>query len=99
MARNDCSSSHISLFISAFSKDEQMGLKQHNDYRRIHQVPLMTLDRTMCNQAKAYAEKLAARGVLQHASKQERNGNGENLYYACTSGENLPGTADAVKSW
>lgn len=96
---NDSASSRISLFISAFSEEEQLALKQHNEYRRTHQVPLMTLDRAMSDQAKAYAGKLAAMGKLQHASSAERNGNGENLYFACTSGANLPSTGDAVKAW
>lgn len=89
----------VTVQAGAFSEEEQLALKKHNEYRRTHQVPLMTLDRAMSDQAKAYAGKLAATGTLKHASSAERNGNGENLYYACTSGTNLPSTGDAVKAW
>lgn len=81
-----------------FTTDEQMGLDKHNEFRRVHGVPKMTLDKEMCEQAKEYAEVLAALGTLTHASPEERNGQGENLYYSCSSQD--PGTTeDAVEAW
>ncbi|XP_068722772.1 venom allergen 3-like [Montipora capricornis] len=78
--------------------DEQMGLDKHNEFRRVHGVPSMTLDREMCDEAKAYAGRLAAQGTLKHASREERKGRGENLYYSCSSED--PGTTeDAVEAW
>ena len=75
-----------------------MGLDKHNEFRRVHGVPSMTLDREMCDQAKAYAGVLAAQGTLRHSSKEERKGQGENLYYSCSSQD--PGTTeDAVEAW
>ncbi|KAL9975354.1 hypothetical protein ACROYT_G012509 [Oculina patagonica] len=55
-----------------FSNEEQIGLATHNIFRQIHQVPSMTLDRQMCDQAKAYAEKIAKDGELRHSSRQEK---------------------------
>ncbi|XP_068722617.1 uncharacterized protein [Montipora capricornis] len=82
----------------AFTEDEQMALAKHNEFRRLHQVPLMTLDREMCDQAKAYAEILAANGNLTHASSEERNGQGENLFSSCASVVPEP-TERAVVAW
>jgi len=39
----------------------------------------MTLDQTMCQQAAAYAAKIANMGTLMHSSKEQRSGQGENL--------------------
>ena len=47
----------------------------------------MTLDWQMCDQAKAYAPKIAQMDGLQlvHSSKREREGQGENLFMECSS--------------
>ena len=70
----------------------------HNEFRQIHQVPAMTLDKTMCNMAQAYAETLAQTGTFQHSSSDERNGDGENLSYGCST-EAAQTVDDAVTNW
>ena len=81
-----------------FTKEEEIGLSTHNEFRQIHQVPLMTLDRTMCDEAKAYAEKIAKMGKLEHSSRKDRHRQGENLSYGCSS--NAPQTMEeAVTNW
>ncbi|EDO36753.1 predicted protein, partial [Nematostella vectensis] len=46
----------------------------HNNFRKVHNSPPMTLNAEMSKAAKEYAEKLAKMGTLQHASKGERDG-------------------------
>lgn len=75
-----------------------MGLATHNKFRQIHQVPLMTLDRQMCDQAKAYAQKLANMGTLMHSKKQERQGQGENLSMGCST-KKAQAMDEAVINW
>lgn len=70
----------------------------HNEFRQIHQVPPMTLDTEMCEDAKEYAEILAQKGGLQHASKEERKGKGENLSMGCSS-EKAQSMEEAVTNW
>lgn len=81
-----------------FTEEELLGLGKHNDFRQIHQVPLMTLDRGMCDEAKQYAEKLASMGVLQHSSPSERSGEGENLSMGCSS-DKAQSMEEAVTNW
>ena len=58
----------------------------------------MKLNRQMCDQAKAYAERLAAMGTLKHSDKSERQGQGENLSMGCsTSGPQS--MEEAVTNW
>ena len=75
-----------------------MGLATHNKFRKIHQVPLMTLDRQMCDQANAYAQKIAKMGTLMHSSKQEREGQGENLSMGCSTNK-AQAMEEAVTNW
>lgn len=58
----------------------------------------MTLNRRMCDEAKQYAEKLASMGNLKHSSRDERNGEGENLSMGCSSdkGQSME---EAVTNW
>ena len=87
------------LFIfSEFDEEEQTGLMKHNDFRAIHGAPPMKLDRKMCDDAKAYAEKIAQLGALQHSSKEARNGEGENLAMGCSS-ERPQAMETAVENW
>ena len=84
--------------LSAFSDEETAGLQKHNEFRQVHEAPAMTLDRAMCDSAKAYAERLAQMGTLQHSSHQERQGQGENLSMGCST--NKAQTMDeAVTNW
>ena len=79
---------------------EQEALTTHNNFRKTHGVPEMTLDRDLCNQAKAYAQKIANTGELIHSLPEERgNSVGENLAYACSS-NGIPLTGKkATKMW
>ncbi|XP_078365331.1 uncharacterized protein LOC144649653 isoform X1 [Oculina patagonica] len=81
-----------------FTQEEEIGLSVHNEFRQVHGVPGMTLDRQMCDQAKAWAERLAQRGQLQHSSSQEREGQGENLSYGCSSNQ-AQTMEEAVTGW
>ena len=85
-------------FLSAFTQEEEIGLAAHNEFRQIHQVPKMTLDRQMCDKAKEYAQKIAQMGALQHASEQEREGNGENLSMGCSTNK-AQTMEEAVTNW
>lgn len=61
-----------------FSEEEEFKLAstaKQNEFRKVHQVPPMTLDRQMCDQAKAYAEKLKRVGEIQHSSVKNQGNN------------------------
>ena len=58
----------------------------------------MTLDREMCDKAKAYAEHLAQLGGLVHSSRQERDGQGENLAMGCSTNK-AQIMEEAVTNW
>ncbi|XP_028391914.1 uncharacterized protein LOC114516587 [Dendronephthya gigantea] len=62
---------------------EQEGLEAHNKYRAIHEVAPMKLNTEMNAQAAKWAEHMASLGTLKHAESNERNGDGENIYYSC----------------
>ena len=73
-------------------------MAKHNEYRQIHEAPQMILNRQMCDQAKAYADRLARMGTLQHSHESERRGQGENLSFGCsTSGSQS--VEEAVTNW
>ena len=60
----------------------------------------MSLERDLCNQAKAYAQKIANMGQLLHSSQAERGDMiGENLAYACSSNGNPLTGESATKMW
>ena len=81
-----------------FTQEEELGLAKHNEFRQVHQVPPMTLDRQMCDQAKEYAKTLVSMGTLKHSSKSEREGQGENLSMGCST--NAPQAMEtAVINW
>lgn len=88
----------ISLIFLEFTEEEQTGLLKHNEFREIHGVPAMKLNRTMCDEAKAYAEKIAQKGQMKHSTSQERNGQGENLSMGCST--DMPQAIEtAVENW
>ena len=96
-----CSFAFQSLFFVAFlefTQEEEIGLAKHNEFRQVHQVPPMTLDRQMCDQAKEYAKTLVSMGTLKHSSKSEREGQGENLSMGCSS-DNPQAMETAVINW
>ena len=81
-----------------FTAEEKTALEKHNAFRKVHQAPPMTLDRQMCDKAKAYAQKLAEMGSFQHSSKDERDGNGENLSFGCSSNK-AQTVEEAATNW
>ena len=86
------------FFFSAFTSEEKNGLASHDKFRKVHQVPLMRLDKEMCNQAKAYAQKIAKMGKLVHSPGKERPGQGENLSMGCST-HKAQAVEEAVASW
>ena len=79
---------------------QQIGLAAHNKLREIHGTPAMTLNAKMSDEAEEYAKKLAKLGRLEHASSEERGGDGENLAYACSSEPGaLLTTGQATANW
>ena len=81
-----------------FTKEEETGLAKHNLFRKVHQVPLMTLDRKMCDEAQAYAQTLAKTGYLSRSSREERDGQGENLSMGCST-DKAQTVEEAVTNW
>ncbi|XP_068709258.1 uncharacterized protein [Montipora capricornis] len=72
------SNTAASLPTSTFSKQS---LDTHNKFRTLHGVSTLTWAEDLADEAEAYARKLAQARTLQHASKNERKGTGENLAY------------------
>ena len=58
-------------------------LQKHNELRKKHGSPDMTLDSGMSQSAQAWAKYLADKGTLEHSSSDVNGGNGENLWYGC----------------
>lgn len=83
------------LHFVAFTKEEMDGLKKHNNFRNVHKVPPMRLHRQLCDEAKAYAKKLANWKRLVHAPL---NNQGENLSYGCSSSK-AQTIEEAVTNW
>ena len=60
---------------------QEQALSMHNRYRRKHQAPDLRWNDDLARDAQAWAEKIARQNKLQHASSQQRNGDGENLAF------------------
>ena len=82
----------------SFSAEEREALDVHNKFRAVHGSPPMTLNRELCDAAAAYARKIAAEGNMQHSSREERDGHGENLSYGCSTNKAQTIT-EAVTNW
>jgi len=52
-------------------------LKAHNEYRKKHKVPKLTLSDDLCQVAQAWANKIAANDKMEHSE----NGYGENVHW------------------
>ncbi|KAK3747386.1 hypothetical protein QZH41_002634 [Actinostola sp. cb2023] len=63
--------------MNTFTKES---LDTHNKYRSKHQAPPMTWSAEMAKEAQSWADRLAHSRCLQHASKEQRKGDGENVY-------------------
>uniref|UniRef100_A0A4W4EIF2 SCP domain-containing protein n=1 Tax=Electrophorus electricus TaxID=8005 RepID=A0A4W4EIF2_ELEEL len=53
----------------------------HNEYRKKHGAPALTLNQELCVSAQAWADHLLSTKALQHSNTD----NGENLFYAWSS--------------
>ena len=78
---------------------EQNGLKAHNMFRQIHDAPSMELDNGMSSSAADYAKKLVQLGKLEHSKAEERDNNGENLAFGCSSENTEMSAEEATKNW
>ena len=58
-------------------------LKKHNELRKKHGSPAMTLNAQMNKKAEAWAQENANNHRLKHSADGDRNGNGENLWMGC----------------
>ena len=58
---------------------EKQAVDVHNKYRRLHQVPAVRWNSELARDAQVWADKIARQNSLQHASSQQRKGDGENL--------------------
>lgn len=65
----------------------QVGLKEHNKYRKIHNSPELTLSSLLNRDAQSTAERIASQGKLAHTDDVELNGQGENLGKLCATDE------------
>ena len=65
----------------------QVGLKEHNRYRKIHNSPALTLSSQLNSDAQSTAERIASQGKLVHTDDAELNGQGENLGKFCATDE------------
>jgi len=76
-------------------------LSEHNTLRATHHSPSLTLSDSLNASAQAHAESILQTGVFRHSSFDERNGAGENLYYAMLANlSDLPTYGDdVVRSW
>lgn len=89
------------ISLSEFTSRERQeikGLEAHNIFRKIHQVPQMTLNEEMCREAEEYAKVLARKGILEHSKATD---DGENLAFYCSPDDhNLTQTmGEAVTDW
>ena len=82
------------------SENEQKVLDAHNKYRKIHNAPAMKINTEMSAEAAEWAEHLASTGTFEHSrsDRADRNSDGENLYYSCSSYDPDP-VGDGVKEW
>ena len=91
--------SEITFFflLLAGSEFEQDALTAHNKYRAIHAAQPMKLNSEMSANAEKWAQNLVAKGKLEHSTREQRNGNGENLYYSC--GLPVSGSSSTKEWW
>lgn len=66
--------------VSGLTDTEQKLLQKHNAERTIFGAPALTWNPQLAVDAQYWADDLAKRNVMQHASKEVRKGAGENLW-------------------
>uniref|UniRef100_A0A8B9H948 Golgi-associated plant pathogenesis-related protein 1-like n=1 Tax=Astyanax mexicanus TaxID=7994 RepID=A0A8B9H948_ASTMX len=70
-------------------------LAKHNEYRKKHGVPEVTLSEDLCDSSQKWADHLLSIKTLQHS---ETN-NGENVFYSWSSKTTKPTGPEAVEKW
>ena len=79
--------SNLKASIFSFKDALQVGLDEHNKYRKIHNSPELTLSSQLSSDAQSTAERIASQGKLVHTEDAELNGQGENLGKFCATDE------------
>ncbi|KAJ8379602.1 hypothetical protein SKAU_G00003800 [Synaphobranchus kaupii] len=74
---------------------EKEFLEAHNSYRATHQAPSLSMNRELCKSAQAWADHLLSLKTMKHSNTN----NGENLYYAWSSGSQKQNGKAAVEKW
>lgn len=72
-------------------------LNQHNHYRSLHKVPNLSLKKSLCTKAQAWAEKLAQTGKLERSPNELRGiGVNENIFGVNSNDPNISISAKQV---
>lgn len=71
-----------SLLARALSNDENEAFRLHNQARATKNIPSLTWDDNLANNARVWAQELARRGKMEHSSGDQRPNQGENLAFA-----------------
>jgi len=79
-----------------FSRLERVSLKEHNRLRKLHGVPLLSLNKQMCEYATEWADYLANSNKFQHRSE---NKYGENIYTCWSSRPEKLNARAPIQSW
>ena len=77
---------------------QEDALTKHNEYRKFHNAPALTLNKDMSESAASYAKTLVLLGSMDHSKQTERPHQGENLFMECSKA-NVPSPNDASKKW
>lgn len=76
----------------ALNDHQKRALQIHNGARATQHLQPLQWDEGLARDAHQWAERMAREGKLQHSSG---SGQGENLYWASSSGDPLPAAAQA----
>ncbi|XP_066524864.1 GLI pathogenesis-related 2 [Hoplias malabaricus] len=85
----------ISWKAMADASFKQKFLAKHNEYRKKHRVPELTLSKDLCKTAQAWANHLLSIKSLGHSNTED----GENVFYSFSSVKKEPTGPEAVESW
>ncbi|XP_076005613.1 Golgi-associated plant pathogenesis-related protein 1-like isoform X2 [Genypterus blacodes] len=70
-------------------------LQTHNDYRKKHGAPLLTLSSDISATAQAWADHILSKKTMEHSSTND----GENIFYKFSSASIKLTGKEAVDSW
>ena len=88
----------IANIFSVAETFQQDALTKHNEYRKLHNAPELTLNKEMSESAASYAKTLVLLGSMDHSRQTERPHQGENLFMECSKAD-VPSPNDASKKW